>query len=58
MRFVKLTTVDGLPVYVNLLLVTELLELDGKTWIYWEDNSITVKEKPEDILIKLPSIGG
>lgn len=64
MKFVKVTRVDQGPKYettefVNLEHVTRLTLAANQTKIYTVDSQIIfVKETPEEILIRLPSIGG
>ena len=59
MRFVKVTLTNGLKAYVNLLQVVRIVETRDATTIYTtEAISFSVVEKPEDILTKLPVIGG
>ena len=62
MRFVKVTDIEGRTVFINLLQVTRLIEqktIKGNTLICTTDrNAIFVKETPEEILIKLPVVGG
>lgn len=56
MYFVKLTNQGGNETYVNLDLVTDLVEFVGITKIYFgnADNKTIVKETPEEILNLVP----
>lgn len=66
MRFVKLTekyydvnaNTEVRDIYINVSAIVALRRLDTETEIFFERTSFYVVETPEEILIKLPTIGG
>ena len=61
MRFVKLTTLKNGEAYIDISKAISLwrdLENHHTVLCFSDDNVLEVKETPEEILIKLPVIGG
>ena len=59
MRFVKLTREDGKEFYINIHHIISLSRDADITVLATIEGYVTnVKETPEEILIKLPTIGG
>jgi len=54
MKFIKLTTTDGESYYINAHKLEVIYgHKDGTTILGWGDNTTSVKETPEEIMILL-----